>query len=731
MSTETSRNKVESELQSLKEDASAAGHDSSTLKARIASLETSNRDTLLLLQSKTSAYDEVSNDLIAKQQKINELRAEVSRLERAAQAANSAAMTAKLREQSQQQEIDMLRRNNDWLDAELKTKSAEYTKFRKEKNSQISELQRQNEETTMQLESQQRTESTLQSRIEETTQKIDQLLIQIKDLREEANRNEDNLRAELDTAKRLEKLMEESLKTEKIRRQDVTSQLDQLRDDAAEELGHIGAELETEHRDRLNAEERIAELEAQLERLQSQDHAQPSTPQNRLSGSRMGTPGPDATPSKRGGVNFTQMVSDYHTAKAELEAEKRRSAELRKTIDEMLHDIEARQPEIAEMQADHTRMEKDMQEMSDYAEKMAKDADDARKEARSWKSEVNRLAREGDILRQQLRDLSSQVKILLMEVNQQAAGSATFTAEQRAQLESLAHGDLDADMAEEVTDTSRFISKNLVTFRNISELTDRNVELLRLTRELGEKMEGEEAQAQRSQATQNLEELEDLRQKYERCKDEISSLITQSQSYIKERDMFRRMLSHRGQLPRMSEIGSAFDESVNGQVPATPPSNFAASQAVQSPNSKDVEDYRKLLKEMQSHFDAYRQESASDRAIIKQQLEDATKKSSDLRNELSKKIGELTLANERYEMLQGNFKMLKAENAELQKRSTAVSEKASKQDLRAQQVAEELIEAKGILESMRNESANLKAEKEFWKSVEARLTADNSSLQAP
>ncbi|KAK5004746.1 Protein mlp1, partial [Cryomyces antarcticus] len=72
--------------------------------------------------------------------------------------------------------------------------------------------------------------------------------------------------------------------------------------------------------------------------------------------------------------------------------------------------------------------------------------------------------------------------------------------------------------------------------------------------------------------------------------------------------------------------------------------------------------------------------------------------------------------------------MLKGENSELQKRSQTLAENAAKQDLRTQQVAEELVETKGLADSMRKENANLKAERELWKNIEGRLSEDNRSL---
>src|SRR6202008_4780848 len=56
-------------------------------------------------------------------------------------------------------------------------------------------------------------------------------------------------------------------------------------------------------------------------------------------------------------------------------------------------------------------------------------------------------------------------------------------------------------------------------------------------------------------------------------------------------------------------------------------------------------------------------------------------------------------------------------------------ENATKQELKTQQVAEELVEARNLLDSMRRDSANLKAEKDLWKSIEKRLIEDNESLR--
>ena len=735
---------MESELQSLKSSTTTSDSETNRLQTRVLNLESSQRDTVALLEKKSSACDELANELSVKHQKTVELRREVSTLEQQLGTSNSSLTSNKLREQEVRQEVEALQRHNEWLDQELKAKSADYSKFRKEKSARISELQQRNEDDAATIESLQRTEKILRTGLQEANAKLEDYSTQMHSLRDDNARNVENLKTEIETGNRLADLLKESLNTERQRHQDLSVQLDEVKQSAADEIGRINAEVEKEHQEREAAECRVVELEVQVERFEadarllSGNAESVATPRSRPNLGRLNSPhlassrpmSPSST-GLRGGINYTQLITDYHVAKNDLDNERRRNEKLSSTIDDMIRDMELRQPEITELQADHKRLESDVLEMSTLVDKIGKERDQAKKDGRKWERQVAGLTREGDVLRQQLRDLSSQIKILLMEVNSQMEGSEGFTQEERSRLEALAQGDLDGELSGGATDTDRFISQNLTTFRNMVELQEQNQKLLRVTRELGEKMEGEEAKSAKAQASQNEEDLNELRQSYERSQDEIKILMTQSQSYIKERDMFRRMLSHRGQLPAGADLASLFGESVNGsQPPATPTQNGISSNFTQSPASKDVAEFTKALKELQSQYDEYRQDAASNRSELREQTEALTKQNSELRTEVSKRSSEATLAVDRYEMLNGNYTMLKNENEELRKRAQSTSEKFSKQEIRTYQISEDLIETKGLMESLRNDNANLKAEKEFWKGVEKRLNEEKTNLLA-
>ena len=631
-----------------------------------------------------------------------------------------------------------MKRCNEWLETELKTKSGEHNKFRKEKSFRIAELQRLFDGAQSTIDAANRSETNLRRRLDEVSQKADDSFAKIQQLQEEAAKKDESFRIELDAANRLTELTRNSANTERKRQQELYAQLEATKEEASAQIGGLGAELETEHRDREVAEARVAELEAQIEQLQanlSSFQSRPSMEATHHQGINghatpaRGTSTPldsPSTPWSKGGLSRTQMYSNYSNIKSDLEFEKRRNAKLSSTLDEMIQDLETRQPEIEELRMDHDRLVSEVAEMSSLVDVTGKERDQALTDIKKWEGQMEAKMQESEVLRQQLRDLSSQVKMLLMEAHLRNQGQDDISTESRAQLEQVALGRINGEATEGMTDTSRFISESLVTFKTIGELQEQNMNLLKITRELGEKMEHEESVRKQMEKTRDWDELQ---HKYERCKDEVRSLLTQSQSYIRERDMFRRMLLQRGRLPPDTDAGSVSERSLNGATPSAVSIREEAIGSIEDPPSgKNLADYARLYKDIQAHFDAYRDEAATDRSTLKEQVEGLSRLNGELRSEVVRGNSQVHLAHERYEMLQANFAMLKNENAELQKRSQSLSDGAARQEFRVQQIAEDLVEAKGLTDSMRNEIANLKAEKEFWKTVEKRLTNDNEQL---
>jgi nucleoprotein TPR len=729
---ENARSSLESELQTLKSSSSTSTSEVETLRARITSLEAANRDTVAVLESKTTANDELAKDLQKQHQKGLELSQQITSLQQAVQNANSAASSAKFREQSLKQEVELAKRNNEWLENELKTKSAEALKYRREKGTRISELQRQNEEANSNLEALRKTEQALRNRLDEVQTKAEESFTKVQQLQEVAATTEEGFRQELESVRRLAELQTQQTETHRNRLKEVEAALEKAKDDAAEEVGRCRQEAEAERQDREQAEHRIAELEAEVDRLEAlvaapRPSSVPGTPRQVLNGSllgRSGSPAQFGTPGSvrsRSTITATQAIDELYKVKGQLATERRRAEQLQAQVDEMVDDLEAKQPEIEELNAEHERLQQEVIEMSKFVDQTGKERDRAKKDARKAESELSTTKSEVNILTQQLRDLSAQLKVLLCDQEARERGSDAMDTPQREQLLSLAKGEISEEALEGLTDTDRFISQRLTVFRSISELQEKNQELLKITRQLGAQMESEEALAAKHQAAKDHEAVQTLHSKIENYKDELQSMITRSESYIKERDMFRRMLQHRGQLPPSSDLASIFGQSVDGN-------QNGLMQTIEQGGSRDNANYAVLLRELQTHFDQYREEQTIDRRTLKEQLEKLSIEKGQLHTEVAKVTSQLTLINERHENATGNYALLQNENTELKKRSQILAEASAKQDIRTQQVAEDLVEAKGLLESMRNENANLKAEKKLWKDVQDRLSQDNEGL---
>ena len=718
---EHTRSSLESEIATLKSSSTSNESEVSTLKSRISSLEASNRDTLALLESKSGAYDKLAEELSTHHKKTIELRRELSTAEQNLQAANSASASARFREQSLQQDLELTKKNNEWYETELKTKSAEHLKFRKEKSARIAELQRENEEAIANTEALRRSENALKSRLDEVEQRYEESLASVQQLKEEAIKTAESFRIELDSANRLAELQGNAAETAKKRVSECQLTLEKVRDDAAEEISRLRVEIETEHGDKEAAERRVAELELAVNQLETEGVAgrRSMSPARGLNGAP-GTPVRPSTPlgtfsprasRTKGGLTLTQMYSEYDKMRTMLVAEQKTNQELRSTLDEMVQDLEASKPEIDELREDHARLENAVVEMSNILDTAGKERDDATKEGRKWQGQVEGLAREGDILRQQLRDLSSQVKVLVLEVTLLREGESNYD---REELERVARKEIE-DSSADLTPTGRFISQNLTTFKDMHELQEQNVTLRRMLRELGDKMEGAEAREKDATRQQEQEELKELRIRVQTYRDEIANLIAQTKSYVKERDTFRSMLTRR----RQTVGGDAvFSQSL--PPGAAPP---AAEEVRGGP------DYAELLRKVQAHFDSFREETATDHSALKQQVNELSRKNSELMSETSRSSSQLVAATQRAELLQSNFNMLKTENSELQKRYATLFENANRQDIRTQQAAEDLVESKGLIDSLQRESANLKAEKTLWKNIEKRLIEDNETLR--
>lgn len=724
--TEQARQASTSEVQALKSETASLKSENETLHKRNDSLEESNRSALAIIDAKNTANAELYDELQKQQKKISELKQQISALTVTAQEAQSAASTADFRQKSVEQQLELAQKNNEWLENELKVKSAEALKVRKEKGARISELQRLNEEANARIESLARTEQDLRRQLAESQRKLEEKINEVQRLEERAAQEEERFRQDQESQSRLLELQKEQANTHKKRLHDVEIRLEQVKDDAVEEVRKIQQTLEKEREDHTQTAQRVEELQAEVDRFQAilatQGSAEsaPQTPRPNgfvygRASSPFGTPG-----SLRGKASHraTDTVGELYQTKAQLAGERRRNKLLQEELDEFAALLEAKAPEIQEASEEVERLRLEAVQMSQIMERSYEERDLAVKASRKAEAAAASSQTELKILQSQIRDLSTQVHVLIFNIHAKEKGLDQLTEEETAQFERIQRGEVSQDALDDLSPTHRFISERFVAFKDIHEMQAKNQELVRMTRELADRMENEEALAEKHQAAEDHEEVVRLRGTVVALQEDVKSLTVRMKSYMAERDMFRRMLQ---QKVSSAEINAALGSSGQG-------SQREVLASIENQSQVEDADLANALRQLQAQFDSYRNDEATDRKTLREQIDALSVENSSLKISNANIKSHLTVADERLKILQSNFESQQHENSELQKRNQSLSETCAKQDIRTTQVAEELLEARGLVEGMRNENANLKAEKALWKGIQDRLEQDNKNM---
>lgn len=688
------------------------------MRARITSLETSNRESLAIIDTKNKANDTLSEELQAQHQKNLNLSRQVAAQQQVAQEAERKASEAKYQTESLNLRLDAEKRNAEFYEKELNTKNAESNKLRKEKNTRIAELQRRDDESRSENEALKKTEQQLRQRLDESQRQADEALTKIQKLQEAAARHEQGFQEEIASLRRLVDLKEQQTRTHKNRVQEVEVREDQVKRECEDQVRRINEELERVKSDYAEASEKRDSLEVELgqtrARLGASSTERPdSTPQTpRLNGSIYRAGSPMGTPGAQ--AKLTNVIDENYRLKSKLAIEQQRSGDYAKALDEVVEQLEAKGPELEDLQAENERLQEEIKNMSLLSDESFRERDNAKKAQRKAENAASTAQAEVNILRNQMRDMGAQIQMLVFNIQCLERGEETLTLEDSLQLQRLARGQADGTSTSEVSDLNGMILERLAVFKDISELREKNEQLLRVVHELAEKMENEEAIAAKNEALEDHKEVTVLRQKLQFFEDQLRGLKAQANTITQERNMFRRMVESR---TSADELTTALGQSTHDGV-------LASIEQNSTMNNEDS-DYTTLLRDLQQNFDQYRNEQSVDRQTMKEQIDKLSGEKNSLQAENAKISSQLSLASERYQMLHSNFIALQTENKELKQRNQKMSEDAAKQDLQVLRVTEEMVEAKGMSDSMRNENANLKAEKKLWDEIQERLRKEN------
>ncbi|KAI0357500.1 hypothetical protein OH77DRAFT_1435746 [Trametes cingulata] len=738
---------VQKELAQVKEERDALAAERAKLQERldaVSSTQTSSSAEVLTLKQRVEETEREKRDLMGVlwcclgylthpiwfTAEIQTLRADLKQarqdqqnLERRVRELTSSETSTKFKLESLTQQLELARTEAERTSAELSAKTEEFAKYRRTKHAELTQLQAAHDSLAQTHASTESTLKALQSAHTAQSHQLTQALTRIQDLKGQLAEQEATYSSEAAGLRRLISMMEEREAQAKAIVDSLERDFAGVGDRAERREAVLREEIENQKQRAEEAEKRVEELQAVLDRLDRGEFpiptfvgspGAPGTPARGIS-----TPARNGTPSdiltqgmlglsptvamasraQRGGKSFTEVYSDYIKLQEDYARKCAEYDHMDRTLSAVLAQIEERAPILSQQRAEYERLQSEASQLASQLAQALSERDSLATAAEENAQKLAKSTRENELLEKQLEDLSRQLRTLLKELGRHQDPSIPSDEELEQDETTRPAENIEA-----------VITNNLVLFRSIPQLQEQNQKLLKIVRELGAKLESEEKEykeaLEREQGEAVREAHEAIKQLQEQLESHKRSSEVTIQAYMKERDTLRSLLERQ-------QSGAAPARITNGQV---------------NGDGDVSSDMARELEEVQKQFETYRTEMGVDSSRLREEALSAQREATRLGTALAKANAQIEVLAERHRMVQEQIIIQRRENEDLQKRNQHLYDQYTRIDIECNRMSEDLLASNSLLEQLRNECANLRAEKKIWESVQSRLVEENKTL---
>ncbi|PWN53009.1 hypothetical protein IE53DRAFT_226421 [Violaceomyces palustris] len=747
---------VSAQLSTLRSSSESGIRHAADMRGKINQVEQEKRDILASLQREREESTRKALEIDTLLKRSREARQEISKLTSEVQETRSQANTAKFKVQGLEQELELTRKDASWAHAELSKASEAAAVFRSAKRAETVSLQAEVETFRQEAASAKSKLGSLQKAFDETTARLNQSTSKVAELQTRLATQEDSFRSEVGTQSRLVQLL-------KKRAQDAQSRVDELesqweavleqcrvREEAAraetEDERSMREELERQKEELAEALDRLAEGvgigsnafglsddrsgyvdddDLELDRDEQEVRSRSSTPRRSHSatgrnGPRLSSLGLGMSPTaafasriQKSGKTFSQVYTELARTQEELRRERLETSRLGGVLAQVMDELQDRAPQLQAQREETSRLAQELDDLSRQLALTSEERDSSTSEAKGLRLELDRVSRENSLMSQQLADFGRQVRALTKEIiirddptaADRLEDDGTLLAELEAAIPIPEDGSSDSD-------TQSVITTQLVTFRSLSELCAQNARLIQVTRQLGAKMEDEERIHKAKLAEEESEVVGQAKEVILRLQEEIKSERYKCEELTRERDMFRHLCASGAK-----GFGTGDpEEAKKDEIQQT-----AAAANVGYASSNEYEALRQ-------RYDALRDELATDTQRLKEEVHAARNEVGAANVQAAREKAAREAVEQRYQTLQQSYELQASELAELGRRAQQLHESVTSKEIASHSMEEQVIEAKSTAERLRSQVANLQAEKDLWKSTEAKLVEENRSM---
>ncbi|CEH16539.1 Uncharacterized conserved coiled-coil protein [Ceraceosorus bombacis] len=689
---------------------------SSEAERRVQAVEEEKRNLLELLDREKLENARKAEELETLSARARETRAELSRLSSDLSSVRGSEGTLRFKTQTLEQQLELARNDASWAHGELTRANEAASAARTSTRNEIIQLQAALESATSAGSAAQTKLDTLQNAYNTNLQRLTEVTDKLADTTARAGSQEEAFRAESATQQRLISLLERRAEDADRRAKNVEDEWEDVLS-RARDLEQVARDEAREEADaRRRAESQVSELQEALDRLaegvginldsdalRRESSAGPQGSERSFANSALGASFSSsfsptaalASKVQRSGKSFSAVYSDLVRTQEELRRERAEVVRLGTVLEQVMADLEDRAPALQAQREEVQRLAADLEELAAEMAQAGQERDVAQRSAKLAKADAEAARREADVSAQQIADLGRQVRNLTREaIIRDDPAAATRLDDDGSDGSETIEGD-----------TQAIITAELVTFSSLSGLLAQNQRLLHAIRELGSQKEAEEQKRALQAEQDESEAVAEARNLIMRLQEEMKSERQRAEAARRERDMFRSMCARTG-----SSLAIGAGATENGPVSATS-TNLASQYA-----------------ELQGQFDTFRDETAQDIERLKEDVHRAREEAGRASVETARQRAMREAGEERYRTLNQTYELARSELSELSKRNNAIQEQLTRREISSHSAETQLLEARSSLERLRNEAANLRAEKELHASTQQRVLEENRNL---
>ncbi|KAL6308319.1 hypothetical protein BKA93DRAFT_560042 [Sparassis latifolia] len=721
----TSKVTLQTQISAISTTQTASSTEVETLKHRVEDVEREKRDLVGVVSRLEDGSAQREEEIRTLRGNLKQARQEHQALESQVRELRSSETSTKFMLDSATQQLALAKEEAARMSQDLVTKSDEFTKYRRAKHAEISQLQAAHDALAQTHAATESTLKALQSAQMSQSHQLTQALERVQDLTGQLAEQEATYSSEAAGLRRLVEMMEAREVQAKAIVDGIEKEWADVGDRAEQREAALRDEIENQKQRAEDAEKRMEELQGVLDKMDRGEFpiptvfgvSAPSTPargpstlsangtSDLLVQGMMGL-SPTvamASRSQKGGKTFTEVYSEFVKLQEEYARKSAECDHMDRTMSAVLAQIEERAPILTQQRAEYERLQSEASQLAAQLSQTLSERDAYAASAEENGQKFDSSTRENKLLSVQLGDLGRQVRALTKELGRTQDPSIPPDHE------------LDQDDSlQPVHDVHTVITNNLVLFRSIPELQEQNQRLLKIVRELSAKMESEEKEYRTALDQEGADAVVESYEAIKRLTEQLDAHKKNSdltiQAYMKERDTLRSMLERERASGRPAH-------GVNGEDLSSP-----------TESSVSQSELERLLAETQSQFEAYRTEMGDDSTRLREEADTARKEASLQGTSLAKANAKIEYLNERHRMLQEQTTVQSRELDNLTKRNQQLYDQYTRIDIECNRVSEDLLTTNAAVEQLRNERANLLAEKKIWESVKGRLADDNKAL---